>query len=407
MTSWLNEVIHRIVLSGGHHMRDFIYQNTTRIYFGQDQLKHLAEELRKHGSKVLITYGGGSIRRSGLFDRVVKQLNQAGITYLEFGGIEPNPRVESVNAAAQLCKQEGIDIILAVGGGSVIDASKVIAAANFYDGDAWDLVVRKASITQALPLISILTLSATGTEMNTNAVISKLSEQAKIGLSHPTMLPKASFLDPSNTFSVDKYQTACGSADIMSHLIEQYFTLEPGMEMMDEMMESIMRTVIKYTPVALDHPDNYEARANLMWASTWALNGFVRVGKSTAWSCHPMEHQISAVYDITHGLGLAILTPRWLQHVLDETTVSRYVRFGTKVFDIDASLPEFEIAKLSIQALADFFFKTSGLTSTLTELNIDETHFVSMAQKACNNTQIPGFKTLGVDDVIAIFKACL
>lgn len=388
-------------------MNDFIFQNTTKIYFGQDQLKNLAEEIKKHGQRVLITYGGGSIKRSGLFDRVVAELDKVGIEYLEFGGIEPNPRVESVNAAADLCKKEKIDVLLAVGGGSVIDATKVIGAATYYEGDAWDLVTRKAPITKALPLVTILTLSATGTEMNSGGVISKLSEQAKIGVGHPVMLPKASFLDPSNTFSVDAYQTACGSADIMSHLIEQYFTLEPGMEMMDEMMEALMRTVIKYTPIALENPHDYEARANLMWASTWALNGFVRVGKSTAWSCHPMEHQVSAVYDITHGLGLAILTPRWLEYVLDDTTVDRYVRFGTEVFGIDGSLPAMTIATQSIEALSNFFFKTSRLVSNFSDLNIDDQHFTAMAEKACAGADITGFKTLNVDDVVAIYTKCL
>lgn len=388
-------------------MNDFTFQNTTKIYFGQDQLKHLGAEIKQHGQKVLLTYGGGSIKRSGLLDRVLRELSAQDLSVVQFGGIEPNPRVESVNAAAQLCKDEGIDVLLAVGGGSVIDATKVIAAATHYDGDAWDLVTRKAPITQALPIVTILTLSATGTEMNSGGVISKLSEKAKLGVGHPSMLPKASFLDPSSTFSVNAYQTAAGSADMMSHLIEQYFTLEPTMEMMDSIIEALMRTVIKYTPIALKNPNHYEARANLMWASTWALNGFVRVGKKTGWSCHAIEHELSAFYDITHGHGLAILTPRWMRHVLDETTVHRFVRFGREVFGLDDTGEPMQVAQLAIDRLAEFFFVTSGLAPTLSDLKIDARDFSEMARKACNNSVIEGFKTLSQEDVIAIYQASL
>ena len=388
-------------------MNDFTFQNTTKIYFGRDQLKNLGPEVKKYGQKVLLTYGGGSIKRSGLFDRVLTELKAHGLTVFEFGGIEPNPRVESVNQAAHLCKKEGIEVLLAVGGGSVIDATKVIGAATFYEGDAWDLVTKKADITQALPLITILTLAATGTEMNSGGVISKLSEKAKLGVGHPSMLPKASFLDPSSTFSVNAYQTAAGSADMMSHLVEQYFTLEPTMEMMDAIIEAIMRTIIKYTPLALKEPNNYEARANLMWASTWALNGFVRVGKKTGWSCHAIEHELSAFYDITHGHGLAILTPRWMRYVLDDTTVARFVRFGREVFGLDDTQDPQVVAEQAIDSLADFFFKTSGLAANLRDLNIDQTYFKEMALKACNHDVIQGFKTLTPDDVMAIYQNSL
>lgn len=388
-------------------MNNFVFQNTTKVYFGQDQLSSLGKELSVYGKRVLLTYGGGSIKKMGLYDKVVAEIKKADLELFEFSGIEPNPRVESVNAAAKLCKDEKIDVILAVGGGSTIDASKFIAASTFYEGDAWDLVVGEAPFTKALPLITILTLSATGTEMNSGGVISKISTNEKYGNGHPIMLPKVSFLDPSNTFSVSAFQTAAGAADIMSHVIEQYFNLEKDLDIVDTMMEGIMRSVIANAPIALKETSNYEARANLMYDSTWALNGFVRGSKRQAWSVHPMEHELSAYYDITHGLGLAILTPRWLDYCLDESTVSRYVRFGTKVFDIDASLPAMDIAHLAIQKLSDFFFKTCKLDSTLSAIKIDETHFKVMATKACDNTEIPGFKTLKPEDVEAIFKLCL
>lgn len=386
-------------------MNDFVFQNTTKIYFGTDQLKNLGNEVKQYGKRVLITYGGGSIKKMGLFDKVVKELEAAGLEWFEFSGIEPNPRVESVNACAQLCRDLKIDVLLPVGGGSTIDATKVIAAAVFYEGDAWDLVIKKAPITNALPIVTILTLSATGTEMNNGGVISKLDTNEKIGIGHPLMQPKASFLDPSNTYSVNAFQTAAGTADMMSHMIEQYFTLE-SMDMMDEISEAIMRTIVKYGPKAIEHPNDYEARENLMWASTWALNGFVRVGKTTGWSCHAMEHELSAFYDITHGLGLAILTPRWMNYVLDENNVHRFVRFAQKIFNADEQDP-MRCAKQGIQALEDFFQIELQLPGNLSHLNIDETHFKEMANKACRNDVIKGLMTLTPGDVEAIYKMCL
>lgn len=386
-------------------MNDFVFQNTTKIYFGTDQLKNLGNEVKQYGKRVLITYGGGSIKKMGLFDKVVKELEAAGLEWFEFAGIEPNPRVESVNACAQRCRDLKIDVLLPVGGGSTIDATKVIAAAVYYEGDAWDLVIKKAPITHALPIVTILTLSATGTEMNNGGVISKLDTNEKIGIGHPLMQPKASFLDPSNTYSVNAFQTAAGTADMMSHMIEQYFTLE-SMDMMDEISEAIMRTIVKYGPKAIEHPNDYEARENLMWASTWALNGFVRVGKTTGWSCHAMEHELSAFYDITHGLGLAILTPRWMNYVLDESNVHRFVRFAQKVFNADEQDP-MRCAKQGIQALEDFFQIELQLPGNLSHLNIDETHFKEMANKACRNDVIKGLMTLTPGDVEAIYKMCL
>lgn len=388
-------------------MNNFVYNNTVKVYFGKDQLGHIGKELSRFGKKVLLTYGGGSIKKSGLYDKVVSEIQKAGLELFEFGGIEPNPRVESVNAAAAICRENNIDVLLAVGGGSTIDATKVIGAATFYQGDAWDLVTRKAKVTDCLPIVTVLTLSATGSEMNSGGVISKLSTNEKYGLSHPTMLPKVSFLDPSNTFSVNAFQTASGAADIMSHVIEQYFNMDEDLKILDYTMEGIMKTVIEFAPIAIAQPENYEARANLMWASSWALNSFVTGGKRQAWSVHPMEHELSAFYDITHGLGLAILTPRWMAYCLDEKTVSRYVRFGVEVFGLDPKQNPMDIARESIRKLSAFFFETLKLSPTLSSINIDETHFKVMAEKACEGKDIKGFKTLNASDIENIFKMCL
>ncbi|GAU79250.1 iron-containing alcohol dehydrogenase [Fusibacter sp. 3D3] len=388
-------------------MKHFIYDIPTKVYFGENQLGHLGAEISRLGKKVLVTYGGGSIKKTGLYGQVMAELQKSGLEIFEFSGIEPNPKVTSVNAGAEICKKENIDVLLAVGGGSVIDCTKAIGAAAYYEGDAWDLVIKKAPVDKCIPVVSILTLSATGSEMDANAVISNPETHDKIGLKSPVMVPKVSFLDPTVTYTVNKYQTACGAADILSHIMEVYFNMEQDLYMLDRTMEGIMKTVIKYAPIALAEPENYEARANLMWASSWAINGFLKGGRTLGWSCHPMEHQLSAYYDITHGLGLAILTPRWLDYILDENNVSKLYDFGTHVFEIDKNLPAMAVAKQSIEMLSDFFFKTLELQSTLTEIGIDETHFEMMAKKICGDGTLTGFKPLTQQDVVNIFKMCL
>lgn len=390
-------------------IHDFIYDIPVKVYFGRDQLHHLGGELKKYGTRVLMTYGGGSIKRSGLYDRVVKELREAGLEWFELPGIEPNPRVASVREGARLCKEHGIDVLLAIGGGSTIDATKWIAAAACTDRDAWDFFdpAILAPVEKALPVLDILTLSATGSEMDCGGVISNPDTKDKYGRMDPLLLPKVSFLDPSNTFSVSAYQTACGGADMLSHIIEVYFNMDQDLYMLDTFMEGLMKAIIKYTPVAIREPDNYEARANLMWASSWAINGFIDGGKRQAWSCHPMEHELSAIYDITHGLGLAILTPRWMTYCLDETTVSKYVQFGVNVLGIDPDQAPMDIARQAIDRFSTVLFDTFGLSRTLPEVGIDDTHFAVMARKAVAGGVLPGFKPLRQEDVEAIYRMCM
>lgn len=388
-------------------MNNFIYNVPVKVYFGKDQLGSLGKELKKYGNRVLLTYGGGSIKKIGLYDKVVSEIKNAGLELYELSGIEPNPRITSVNKGAEICKNKNIDVLLAVGGGSTIDATKFIAAGAYHDGDVWDILSGKASVKNCLPIITILTLSATGSEMDAGGVISNLDTKEKIGYGHPLMLPKVSFLDPTNTYTVNAYQTACGAADILSHIFEVYFNMDQDLQMLDSMAEALMKTVIKYTPIAIAEPENYEARANLMWASSWAINGFIHGGKNQDWTCHPIEHELSAFYDITHGLGLAILTPRWMEYCLDESTVLKFYQFGCNVFDIDGKLEPMVVAKKSIEMLSEFLFKTIGLKGTLSEIGIDETNFSVMAKKACMDDVINGFKKLNNVDIENIFKMCL
>lgn len=389
-------------------MNNFVYNIPTKVYFGENQLGHLGQELAKFGKRVLLTYGGGSIKRSGLYDRVLDELRKANFEVYELSGIEPNPRIESVRKGVEICKQKDIDVLLAVGGGSTIDATKFMAAGACVEHDPWEFFGADAKpIERALPIVTILTLSATGSEMDTGGVISNLETGDKLGRLAPALLPRVSFLDPTLTYTVNKYQTACGAADIMSHILEVYFNTQEDLFMLDCFMEGMLKTVVKYAPIAIAEPENYEARANIMWTSSWAINGFINGGKRKAWSCHPMEHELSAVYDITHGLGLAILTPRWMWYCLDETTVEKYVQYGVNVFGIDASLDKMEIAKRSIALTEEFLFEKLGLQRTFTEVGIKREDFAMMAQKACRYGDIKGFKTLTPKDVEAIFEMCL
>lgn len=388
-------------------MFKFVHNIPTKIYFGDGQLSNLGSEIKKLGKRVLLCYGGGSIKKIGLYDEVIKELKKENLEVYELNGIEPNPRVTSVNNGAEICKKENIEVLLAVGGGSVIDCTKAISAAAFYDGDAWDIVTKKVPVTQCLPIVTVLTLSATGSEMDAGGVISNLETNDKIGVSSPLMQPKVSFLNPKNTFTVSAYQTACGAADILSHIMETYFNPSGSMYMLDCFMEGMMKTVVKYAPIAVVDPENEEARANLMWTSSWAINGFARSCQSCVWSCHPMEHQLSAYYDITHGLGLAILTPRWMRYILNEKNVERFKNFAVNVFGVDSKLDSMSASLKGIEALEKFLFKDLKLTSNLTELGIDRTYFEIMAEKACKNDILKGFKELDKEDIKAIYEMCL
>ena len=388
-------------------MKNFVYSVPTKVYFGENQLKNLHTEIAAFGKKVLLTYGGGSIKKSGLYDAVKAELDKAGMTVFELSGIEPNPRISSVRKGAELCKKEGIDVLLAVGGGSTIDATKWMAAGACVDHDPWEFFSRWAPVERALPVVSVLTLAATGSEMNGGGVISNPETQDKIGRVESILRPKVSFLDPTATYSVSRYQTACGSADIFSHILEVYFAPDKGLDMVDGFMESMLRSVVKYAPIAMAEPCNYEARANLMWASSWAINGFVAAGKSHAWSCHPMEHELSAIYDITHGLGLAILTPRWMKHCLSEKTVGRFAQYAVNVFGVNADMPPMDAAIEGIKRTEKFLFETLGLDDTFTKVGIGEENLALMASKACGGGVLPAFVPLSAQDIESIFRACL
>lgn len=390
-------------------MNDFIFHNPDKVYFGKNQLAHLPEEILKIGKKILLVYGGGSIRKNGLYDRIMKLMQENEITVFELSGVEPNPRHSTVNKGAAICKKEGVDVVLAVGGGSTIDCSKGIAATAVAEtDDVWDLILEGKQVEKALPVIAVLTNAATGSEVDGWAVISNMETNEKLSLGGMGLLPKAAFENPKDTFTLSKYQTACGAFDIFNHVLDNYYLAgDAAFDLILEFQEAVMRTVVKYAPIAMKEPDNYEARANLMWASSMALNTILDAGTVHGCACHFMEHELSAYYDITHGHGLAIVTPRWLTHILDEKTAPAIYRLGEKVFGVESGLESMAGAKRAIEALSDFCFETLELTSTLSELQIGSEHFKEMAKHACFGGEISGPKTLKPEDVEKIYEMCL
>ena len=390
-------------------MQNFEWNIPTVIEFGKGAIEKLSA-MAESGSRALLVYGGGSIKRTGIYDDVMKVMNENGITVFELSGVEPNPRIQTVRKGVDLCKAEGIDMVLAVGGGSSIDCAKVVAAGALYDGDAWDLVLDANKITKCLPVYTVLTMSATGSEMNKNAVISDLTKNEKWGTHSPLFKPRMSILDPTYTFSVPKKHTAAGTADIMSHTFENYFNFEDA-ALQKTFAEGILKTCIKYGPIAIEEPDNYEARANLMWASTNAINGLIGLGSSCGWSVHPIEHELSAFYDITHGEGLAILTPAWMEAIMkkDPRTITNIAVYGQNVWNLTGNMDTKEgrltIAQRAVEKTREFFVNSLGIPGSLHEVGIeDEEHFEKMAEKA--SAQLGGaFVPLSKDEVVEIYRA--
>ena len=387
-------------------MENFVHNIPVELHFGKGSVSCLPEVIDRYGKNVLLVYGGGSIRKIGLYDQIKELLKDFNV--VECGGIEPNPRIESVARGAQLCKENNIDVVLAAGGVSTIDAAKAICVGAYYEGDnMWDIVVKKGVRRKALPLVDILTLSATGSEFDGGGVISNPATNEKMGNSFT--YPSVSICDPQYTYTVNAYQTAAGSIDIMSHVLEGYFSRTEGVDMSDGIAEVILKTVIRNLPIALEHPDDYQARGNLMMASSVACSGIPEYGKSySGWVCHGLEHELSAWYDITHGVGLAIVTPRWMRYILkkDPSITPRFVSMAKNVFGLEDP-DETALADKGIDALEKFFAGT-GVPMTLSELNIDDAHFEEMAKHVNRGGRLANASVaLNEEDAVNILKMCL
>ena len=388
-------------------MENFEYCNPTRLIFGKDVVNGLADVMRPLGKKVLLAYGGGSIKRSGLYDKVRELLKDFEI--YELSGIEPNPKYDpSVLEGVRICKENGIDVILAVGGGSVLDCCKAIAGGAKYDGETWDVIIGKAETKAALPIVDIMTLAATGSEYDWGGVISRTETNDKLAYMHPLLAPVCSFLDPTYTFTVNAKHTAAGVADAFNHILEQYFT-SPNSFVTDGICETLLKSLMKYAPIALREPDNYEARAEIMYACTFGCNGSLALGAGIAnWPMHSIEHALSAYYDITHGEGLAMITPNWMKQVLNENTLHRFVKYGINVFGINDNQSDMDIANQAISKTAEFF-KSLGIPMSLREVGIDDSRLEEMAHHiSLEGLDNPAFfAPLSEAEILEILKATL
>ncbi|MCI6846372.1 MAG: iron-containing alcohol dehydrogenase [Erysipelotrichaceae bacterium] len=387
-------------------MQNFNYCTPTRLIFGEGVIKDLPEVMSHYGKKILLTYGGGSIKKIGLYDKVLELLK--GYEIYELPNIMPNPKYDpSVLDGVRMCKQHNIDVILSVGGGSVLDCSKAIAGGAKYDGEPWDLITYKAETKDALPIVDIITLAATGSEYDAGGVISRTETNDKTCYSDSHLYPKVSFLDPTYTFTVSKKQTSAGIADAMNHIFEQYFC-EDSTILNDGFMEAGLKSLMINGRKCLDNPEDYNARAEMMLVCTYGCNDIYSLGNSqSGWPCHGMEHALSAYYDITHGEGLAIITPRWMKHILSEKTVDRFVKYGINVFGIDASLDKMTIANKAIDETYKFF-ESINIPMHLKDVGIDEVRIDEMAKHVADNEGLENaWAPLLQEDIAAIFRASL
>jgi len=386
-------------------MKNFTLSLPTEIFFGKSQIDVLGDQIKKHhGSKVLICYGSRRIKENGLFDTITNILSEYEMSFFELSNILPNPRITSVRDGVALCKKERIDFILAVGGGSVVDCAKAVAAGACYSGDPWDFFTGGIKVKKALPVATVLTLAATGSEMNGNAVISNLEVIDKRAVMTPLLKPKFSICDPQYTFSVPAYQTAAGTVDIMSHVFEQYFHSAEDIFLQSRLCEAILQTAMHCGPRAIQEPIDYEARADLLFASTLALNDLLGFGYDGDWSVHAIEHAVSAVSDLTHVAGLVIITPAWMRYVIDETNTGKFYSLAINVFGVKKGKNRMEAAQQGIDALADFF-AALGMPRKLEEVGIKKDQLEVIARKAAPSDPVGSLKELHYDDVLKILQA--
>ncbi len=386
-------------------MVNFSFCNPCEIVFGKDTENQAGALVKKHGgSKVMLHYGGGSIKKSGLYDRVVASLKQENIPFIELGGVEPNPRWSLAKQGADMCREQGVDFILAVGGGSVIDSSKAMAAQVVSGGDVWeDNYIKGDAITKSLPVGTVLTIPAAGSEMSNSAVITNWDTRIKTFAAGPAMVPVFSIMNPVLTYTLPPYQVACGAADMMAHMMERYFTQVENVLLTDRLFEGAMKTLLELAPKALSDPENYGERSELMWVGTVAHNDFLGCGREGDWASHDMEHELSALYDIAHGAGLAIIFPAWMKYVC-RFGMARFERFATHVMGVNpAGKTQEAIVAEGIEAL-ERFFANMGLATRLSQVDIKLDRIGDMARKACvRYGSIGGFRELLEEDIRAVY----
>ncbi|MGL5312972.1 MAG: iron-containing alcohol dehydrogenase [Peptostreptococcaceae bacterium] len=392
-------------------MQNFNYWNKTRIIFGKDTHKEVGTHIKPLGKKVLLHYGGKSIKSNGVYQAVTKSLQENNVEYIELSGVKPNPRVSLVRCGIELCRKENIDFILAVGGGSVIDSAKAIAIGVDYEGDVWDFFEKGTEIKSALPLATILTIPAAGSESSTGTVITNEEKQLKLSCGAEFLRPEFSIINPEIYYTLPQNQISNGVCDMMSHIMERYFTNTLNTDLTDGLCETTLKTIIKNGLLLKKDNKNYDAWAEIAFAGNLAHNGLLGLGREQDWASHQIEHELSAIYDVYHGAGLSVVTIAWMKYVY-KTNLSMFVQFAVNVMGVQGSFRDEEsIALEGIERLKEFFVKME-LPVTLQELNIDDTNLEIMAKKATNyndgkENKIGGFKKLGWEDILAIYKLAL
>ncbi|MCL2568543.1 MAG: iron-containing alcohol dehydrogenase [Oscillospiraceae bacterium] len=384
-------------------MDNFIYHNYTKIVFGKDQETNVGALTAELGKKVLLHYGGGSIKQSGLYARVVSSLQEAGVAFVELGGALPNPRLSLVRAGIDLCRREGVDAILAVGGGSAIDSAKAIALGVPFEGDIWDLFTKKATSNHVLPVGVVLTIPAAGSESSIVSVVTNEETQTKIGLHHPNFRPQFAILNPELCFTLPPDQIANGVCDMLAHVMERYFTNTPGVDFSDRLCEGAMRSMLALGPKVLENPTDYDTWANLMWAGCVAHGDILGVGRVGDWASHRTGHHFSAYYDLPHGTALSILFPAWIKYVYREN-LPLFVQWAQRVFDVDLTTADPDAIVLEGVRRLEAFYKRIGLATRFSEVGIDDTHFEAFATRSI---PVGALKALSVEDIVAIYRLAL
>ncbi|MDR1136355.1 MAG: iron-containing alcohol dehydrogenase [Clostridiales Family XIII bacterium] len=390
-------------------MRNFDYCAPTRFIFGRGVEKEAGAVLKPYAKKILLHFGGQNIKRSGLYDDITASLKAAGLDFVELGGVAPNPRVSLVRKGIELCKSEGVDLILAVGGGSVIDSSKAIAMGCLYEGDIWEVYEESKPVSKALPVATVLTIPAAGSEASGASVITNEEKSMKLGYTSQALRPLVSFVDPELFFTLPKNQIANGVTDMMSHVFERYFTNTVHTDLTDGLCEAVLKTIMKNALILAGDPHNYDAWCEIGYSGTVAHIDMLGMGREEDWACHGMEHELSAIYDVAHGAGLAVLTPGWMRYVYKDN-INMFVQFAVNIMGVSGSFRDPDAIVLEgITRLEDFFSKM-GLAASLSELGIGEETFEQMAKKATGvaygmeEQALGGLKKLYWQDVLAIYK---
>lgn len=386
-------------------MENFEFYSPTRIIFGRGVEERVGTETKKYANKVLLHYGGGSIKKTGLYQKVTLSLREAGVDFVELGGVQPNPRLSLVREGIALCREHKLEMVLAVGGGSVIDSAKAIALGVPYSGDVWDFFANRAVPAEALPKGVVLTIPAAGSEASKSAVITNEDGWYKWGLNVELNRPQFAIMNPELTFTLPPYQTACGAVDIMAHIMERYFTHVTDVDLTDRLCEGALKSMIRNTLIAIKEPDNYAARAEMMWAGTLAHNDLLGTGRIGDWAAHMIEQEISAIYDVAHGAGLAVVIPAWMKYTF-KRNLNMFIKFAVRVWDVDYDFDQPERTAWEGIRRLEHFYRQIGMPVTLAELGVPDDRLEEMARKAMKPwlTSVGAVSQFTSEDILEVLK---